>query len=131
MWAGPVSALEFCSPEFLDFSIYGFWGLCVKKLFQMTERLSALFFLFFGVAKLVQVIAVDLMISQHLCSKNFNFFLKMKTMWAEAVLAPGLWIAGFLNFSISVGAKPFLLDKCLLKSLTKFCFQISVSHSTE
>ena len=75
---------------------------------------------------MVQVIAVDLMISQHLCSKNFNFYLKMKGMWAEAVLAPGIWIAGFLDFSISVDAKPLLLNKCLLKSLIKFCSQISV-----
>ena len=36
-----------------------------------------------SVAKLVQVIALDLMIFQHLCSKNFNYFLKMKGMWAE------------------------------------------------
>ena len=61
-------------------------GLVVKYLFKMTERLRALF-LVFGCCEIGQMIAVDLMISQHLCSKNFNFFLKMKGMWAEAVSA--------------------------------------------
>ena len=81
MWAGPILALELYIPGFLDFFVSGFWGICVKYLFKMTERLGA-FFWFLSVAKSVQVIAVDLMISQHLCSKNCNFFLKMKGMWA-------------------------------------------------
>ena len=33
MWAGPILALELCIPGFLDFFIYGFWGICVKYLF--------------------------------------------------------------------------------------------------
>ena len=57
----------------------------------MTKRLGALFW-FLGAAKLVQVITVDLMISQRLCSNNFNFFFKMKSMWAEPVLALEFWI---------------------------------------
>jgi hypothetical protein len=32
--------------------------------------------------------ALQLVILQPLCSKNFNFFLKMERMWAEPVLAP-------------------------------------------
>ena len=35
---------------------------------------SDLFFWFLTVAKLIQVISVELMISQRLCSKNFSFF---------------------------------------------------------
>ena len=97
----------------------------------MTESLGAHFFSCLVLRKWFKWLQLTSWFLNTSAAKTSTFFLKMKTMWAEAVLAPGLWIAGFLNFSISVGAKPLLLDKCLLESLTKFCSQISVSDSTK
>ena len=98
---------------------------------QMTESSGAHFFSFLVLRNWFKWLQLTSWFLNTSAAKTSTFFLKMKTMWAEAVLALGIWIAGFLDFSISVGAKPLLLDKCLLKSLTKFCSQISVSDCTK
>ena len=76
--------------------------LAIRRI-ELSFRLpSDPFFWFLIVAKLIQVISVDLMISQHLCSKNFSFFLKMKSMWAEPVLPLEIWIVRTLPHSGAV-----------------------------